>query len=249
MFSSLPLKLILSAMLAASFTASASAGPIARFVTNAGEFELHLNPTNDPNLEVHVDNIVEYIDSGSYVNMVINRADPSFVVQMGSFTSDTTDPASVGQAGSSNENGFPSIVPFPPVIVDANNDGVVDFPTLSNTVGTVSLALNSLGPNSGTSSFFINLGNNGFLDGQGFVPFAEVVDLTFFETLDNGPRIDLGPQIGFPPGNLTFGDVPTTTSGELVIVSDVFVLIPEPAGAGLALLGVASVLAGYRRRG
>jgi len=41
---------------------------------------------------------------------------------------------------------------------------------------TVSLALTGMDVNSGTSQFFINLRNNGFLDDQGFTVFGRVVE-------------------------------------------------------------------------
>src|SRR5215213_3042096 len=144
-----------------------------RFTTNVGSFDMVLNPTNDPNLQPLVDNIVAYIGLGRYHFSAVNRAADGnagtaddFVLQMGGFM------------------GFPPLPELWPslntpidklndgVVVDADGDGQVDFTALSNTRGTVSLALSAGNPNSGTSSFFVNLGSNTFLDDQGFVPFA-----------------------------------------------------------------------------
>lgn len=54
----------------------------------------------------------------------------------------------------------------------------------SNTRGRVSFATS--GPNSRTTQFFINFGNNANLDGMGFSPFAEVVDMTVVDSLYAG---------------------------------------------------------------
>lgn len=54
----------------------------------------------------------------------------------------------------------------------------------SNTRGRVSFATS--GPNSRTTQFFINFSNNANLDGMGFTPFAEVVDMAAVDRLYNG---------------------------------------------------------------
>jgi hypothetical protein len=111
------------------------------------------------------------------------------------------------------------------VIVDSNNDGSVDFSASSNTRGTVSLALSSAGPNSGTSSFFVNLGDNSFLDSQGFVPFARVNDLSTIDKIMDLEQIDLTGD----PQNLTFSNVPLQENGRLVILKSVHVLQAAPS--------------------
>src|SRR5688500_9205497 len=154
-----------------------------RFQTNVGSFDMVLNPTNDPNLQPLVDNLVAYVGLGRYSFSSVHRAPAGgpgtaddFVLQLGQFLAFPPDPALWTQS-------VPPCDRLSPLIVDAtggpNNatDGQVDFPALSNTRGTVSLALSG-NPNSGTSRFFVNLGNNAFLDRAGFVPFARVNDLT-----------------------------------------------------------------------
>ena len=241
------------ALVSALFASTSQAGPVILFETNAGSFVMDVNPTDDPNLQVHVDNIVQYIDTNRYIGMVINRAQEDFVVQMGGFLTDTLDPASIGQVGSSNENGFPRVPAFDPVIVDADNDGAVDFPTLSNTVGAVSLALSG-DPDSGTSSFFVNLNDNSGpppnLDALGFVPFAEIRDLAFFDNLNAATgdfgRLNLRDANPTFTNNLGYQDVPTFQD-ELIVVEQAL-LIPEPTTTVLVLGGVLIGVSSSRRR-
>ena len=127
-------------------------------------------------------------------------------------------------------------------------DGVVitrDFPTLSNTRGTISLALNATGPNSGTSSFFVNLDDNGFLDGQGFVPFARIVNIAPINAINSAARADLSQEVG-ASGSLTFIDFPVFGDPEELLVIERAVVIPEPAGLLTVTLGMMAAAA--RRR-
>lgn len=63
----------------------------------------------------------------------------------------------------------------------------------SNKRGFVTFATS--GPNSRTTQFFINFGNNGQLDGQGFSPFGQVV-----EGMENVDKLYSGYGEGFPRG-------------------------------------------------
>lgn len=207
------------------FLAPVQAQTVVRFDTNVGNIDFQLNPTNDPNLQPHVENILAYVNSGRYDFSVINRAadgnpdDPSddFVLQFGGFTLESLVlPDSFAD--------FINIPSFDPVIVDQDGDGNVDFDfsAVSNTRGTVSLALSAGNPNSGTSSFFINLGDNGaLLDPQGFVPFAEVVDLSTVDLILSLPQRD------FAGGSLAGDDVPVVNGTGVVFIERAFVLEAE----------------------
>jgi cyclophilin family peptidyl-prolyl cis-trans isomerase len=195
-----------------------------RFTTNVGSFDMELNPNNDANLQPLVDNIVAYIGLGKYHFSAVNRAadgnagtSDDFVLQMGGFMGFPSTPdlwASLHTPVEKLNDG---------VVVDGNGDGTVDFSAISNTRGTISLALQSGQPNSGTSSFFINLGDNNFLDSQGFVPFARISDMTTIDKIMQLTQRDLSGQIG-QSGNLAYTDVPITEDGRIVVVKSVQVI-------------------------
>ncbi len=194
-----------------------------RFTTNVGSFDMVLNPNNDSNLQPLVDNLVAYVGLGRYHFSAINRAadgnpgtSDDFVLQMGNFLGFPRVPelwATTHQ----------SIEALNAVTTDSNGDGQVDFTALSNTRGTVSLALSSGGPNSGTSSFFVNLGDNNFLDSQGFVPFARIENMAIIDRILQLTQTDLSDDIG-QSGNLAFSDVPLDGDGEIVVITDVDVI-------------------------
>jgi cyclophilin family peptidyl-prolyl cis-trans isomerase len=210
------------AAIVASFAAAPASAQTLRFDTSVGSFDMELNPTNDSNLQPLVDNIVAYVGLGRYHYTAINRAakqgdDSDFVLQMGSF---------LGFPPTTNDwlGLLQQVNGLDPVVTDANGDGQVDFTAASNTRGTVSLALSGQ-PNSGSSSFFINLGDNSFLDSQGFVPFARVNDLTTIDKIMDLEQIDLTGD----PSNLTFSNVPLQENGQLVILKSVHVLQAAPS--------------------
>ncbi|TWT67667.1 Peptidyl-prolyl cis-trans isomerase cyp18 [Posidoniimonas polymericola] len=189
-----------------------------RFLTSVGDFYLELNPTNDANLQGHVDNLLAYIGTGRYHGSVVNRAPEGFVLQLGGFEQGNFTPETLPPGG------FDGIEKFDSVTVDANDDGIVDFDTLPNTTGTVSLALAGGQPNSGTSSFFVNLTDNSdLLDVQGFAPFATVTDMADIDRIMALEQVDLSAQIG-QSGNLAYIDVPLTPDGDFVILESVMVI-------------------------
>ncbi len=223
--------LALAAILAGSAT-QASAQTV-RFQTSVGAFDMLLNPTNNADLQPHVDNMLANVAAGVYHGTVLNRAVDDFVLQMGSFQTETRQLSEIPQFG------FEGTKAFDPVIVDAlpvnplgeDGDGQVDFDTtnLNNTVGTVSLAL-SANPNTGSASFFVNLTDNTFLDNQGFVPFAEIPDMTVIDRIMGLDMVDissdvLNPNNGLPQtGSLAYTDVPLDQRGELVVIETATVI-------------------------
>ena len=85
-----------------------------------------------------VANFINYVNQGAYVNTIIHRSVPGFVVQGGGFQL---------QSGS--------------VITTPTNTPVINEFNVSNATGTISMAKLSGDPNSATSQWFFNMANNG----------------------------------------------------------------------------------------
>jgi peptidyl-prolyl cis-trans isomerase A (cyclophilin A) len=213
-----------SAVLVAILSCAAHAQTV-RFDTNVGSFDMELNPTHNPLLQGNVDNLLQYVTSGRYDNTVINRAETGFVLQMGVFQSPGAKPPA-------NVSGFVPIAAFSPVAgVPAGQ-----IPGLSNTNGMVGFAVrNAAGGfvdrDSATSSFYVNLANNSFLD-QDFTIFAQIPNMVTINAIMALPHVDLtqDPGFGADTNNLHFTDVPLLANGDLVVISHAFVVaVPEPS--------------------
>lgn len=232
--------LIVAYSLASLCIANAAPAQTVRFETTVGSFDVVVNPTGAPELQPYVDGFLQYVNAGTYEGTVINRAARDFVVQMGGFTTDATTSATVPATG------FEPAPVLDPIIVDADNDGQIDFDTtpFSNTYGEVAFALRSGQVNSAGSSFYVNLVDNSFLDAQGFVPFARIRNMEVIELIEGLNQVDLSTQVG-DRGNLAYTDVPVINGDQLVFIESVRVA-PEPSAAAIA--AVASSLGAYGSR-
>lgn len=216
--------------------ASAAAGQVVRFETSVGDFDMVLNPTHNEALQGYVDNMLLYVKENRYVASWINRAPTGFVLQMGGFYSNTLRP-------SLTIDSVRSIAPFAP----AQGHPAAEI-GLSNTVGTVSLALPGDGfggtdRDAGTSSFFVNLGDNSFLDSD-FTVFAMIPDMTVINSIMALSKIDrtVDEKFGADPGNLALTDVPVQANGFQVFLKRAFV-ISDALAVAKDLAGIQSALA------
>jgi cyclophilin family peptidyl-prolyl cis-trans isomerase len=223
------------ALAVAALLATSAAAQVVRFETTVGSFDMVLNPTNDPVLQDYANNMIQYVEDNRYLGSWINRAVDDFVLQMGGFFSHTKRPPLT-------INSVRSVYTYAPVAGEpAAETG------LSNTVGTVSLALpgSSAGTDQdgGTSSFFINLGNNDFLDAD-FTVFAAISDMTVVNQIMALTKIDRTTDelFGAGSGNLAFSDVPVQDNGFQVFIKRAFV-ITDTLAVAKARAGVNSVLA------
>jgi len=207
---------------------------LVRFDTILGSFDVQLSDTATP---LTVQNFLNYVNDGDYVNSFFHRLVPGFILQGGGFTYD-------GGA-------FPDIPTDPPVLNEFS---------ASNTYGTIAMA--KLGPppgelptyetiNSATNQFFFNLGDNSAnLDGQngGFTVFGEVI----------GDGMDvvnlLAAQATYDYSNIdsAFTDLPLIDYQDgqyLEMVNSITVVnTPEPATMGLLALGGLAMLRRKKRK-
>ena len=124
--------------------------------TNHGVITLELDAEKAPQT---VANFLAYVEAGHYNNTIFHRVIGNFMIQGGGF-----------------EPGMKKKDTQAPIKNEAGNG-------LSNTVGTIAMARTS-DPHSATAQFFINVGDNLFLDkeqsqdGWGYCVFGKVVDGT-----------------------------------------------------------------------
>lgn len=209
-----------------------------RVNTNLGSFDVILFPDATP---YTVDNFLKYVDNDLYQDMFFHRAPPGFVVQGGGFKHTAAD-------------GFTRVPTYP---------AVVNEPGLTNIRGTVAMAKLPDLPNSATSQFFVNTGNNAVnLDAQngGFTVFGRVADpgMQVVDQIASLPVNDY--NITLPGGAVSFDDVPVNAASapadldpaQLVKVSSVTdvpilsysVTSANPAVATAAIAGGEVVITG-----
>jgi cyclophilin family peptidyl-prolyl cis-trans isomerase len=216
--------------------AGGASAQVVRFETTMGDFDMVLNPTHNSVLQNHVDNMVQYINRETYTGTWINRAASGFVLQMGGFYSQTLLP----QFSNDQVRNLRGLNP-----IQGHPAG--DNPPLSNTVGTVALALSgnqdgSTNQNSGSSSFFVNLTSNTFLD-PNFTVFAAIPDMTVINNIMALKTIDRTTDPNFPgqSGNLGLTDVPVQADGDQVFIKRAF-MITDAMQVAKDMAGVQSVM-------
>jgi len=126
--------------------------------TNVGTIRLELYPAKAPKT---VENFLQYVKDGHYNGTIFHRVIDGFMIQGGGF-----------------EDSYKQKPARTPIQNEAQS-GVKGG--LKNEPGTIAMARTS-DPNSATAQFFINLGDNAFLnwgdprsDGNGYAVFGKVV--------------------------------------------------------------------------
>lgn len=157
-----------------------------RLHTTKGDIDILLYPDATP---VTVDNFLNYVEDGLYADSFFHRAPQDFVVQGGGFRH-------------SAAAGYNKVPTFP---------AIVNEPGLSNVRGTVAMAKLGGDPNSATSQFFFNLGDNtANLDSQngGFTVFGRLSpsSLDVIDSINSLPEDDYTISVDGTP--VDFEDVP-----------------------------------------
>jgi cyclophilin family peptidyl-prolyl cis-trans isomerase len=143
------------------------AATIATFNTSVGTWDLELYDEAKP---ITVSNFIKYGTSGRYVNQLIHRWVPGFVIQGGGFRVDTSNPLQY------------EIVPVEKYGNILNEARVST--NYTNVYGTIAMARVGGQVNSANSQWFINLKDNGGppanLDtvDEGFTVFGRVISAT-----------------------------------------------------------------------
>ena len=154
-----PLAVLVSVVSFALFTVSAgAANPQVDLDTSAGKIRLELNPDAAPKT---VENFLAYVKAKHYDGTQFHRVIAGFMIQGGGYGTDFRE--------------RPTRPPIPNEAEKSSKAGLL------NTPGTVAMARTSA-PDSATAQFFINVGDNKFLNfrdpspaGIGYAVFGKVI--------------------------------------------------------------------------
>jgi peptidyl-prolyl cis-trans isomerase B (cyclophilin B) len=146
---------------------------VVKLLTNFGEITLELNTEKAP---ITVANFLQYVDSGFYDGTIFHRVIDGFMIQGGGFD------ATMAQKKSGDE-----------IKNEADNG-------LGNDQYTVAMARTSA-PHSASNQFFINVGNNEFLNhsaptssGWGYCVFGKVT--AGMDVVDKIKKVTTGSRKG-----------------------------------------------------
>jgi len=156
----------LLALAVVAMSPTTSRATVVRFNSVVGSFDVRMYDTATP---LTVANILNYVNDGDFVDSIVHRAENSYTQQPdGSFVANPF----VIQGGnwSLPDGGVLTQIPSDPPVLNE--------PGISNLRGTMALARQSGVVNSGTNNWFVNTGDNEFLDNvdQGFTVFGRVVN-------------------------------------------------------------------------
>ncbi len=161
-----------------ALSGSLQAATSVEFQTSQGNFTVELYPEKAPKT---VENFLQYVKDGFYDNTIFHRVINRFMIQGGGFERDLSEKNTRA-----------------PIVNESNNG-------LLNELGTVAMA-RTADPDSATAQFFVNLGDNQFLNYTS--PDPESIGYCVFGKVTSG--LDVVQKIGLSAtGNLgRHSDVP-----------------------------------------
>ena len=145
--------------LSGNLQAATSEITLVEFQTSQGNFTVELYPEKAPKT---VANFVQYVKDGFYDNTIFHRVISRFMIQGGGFERDLSEKNTRA-----------------PIVNESNNG-------LLNELGTIAMA-RTADPDSATAQFFVNLGDNQFLNYTG--PNPESVGYCVFGKVTSGLEI------------------------------------------------------------
>ncbi len=154
-------------------------------LTDKGEVVLELDATKAP---VTVANFLQYVNVGFYASTSFHRVVDAFVVQGGGYTY--------------GNGSYALKATNAPIALESKA-----VSGLSNLRGTVAMARTS-SPNSATSQFYINVGDNQFLDGSstadGYAVFGKVISgMAVVDLISKVPVQSNGLEVSQPVAPVT----------------------------------------------
>lgn len=161
-----------------------------KLLTNFGEITLELNAEKAP---ITAANFLQYVDNGFYNGTIFHRVIDGFMVQGGGFDTDMKQKESAAEITNEADNG------------------------LTNDIYTIAMARTSA-PHSASSQFFINVGNNEFLNhtattssGWGYCVFGKVT--AGMDVVDKIRKVATGSRQGHQDVPLENVVIETATRG------------------------------------
>lgn len=192
--------------------AHAASATTVQFQTVLGDFEVNLFDKTTPKT---VENFLVYVKANAYMNTIIHRSMPKFVVQGGGFkyTGDL------------------------PLVTITQNAKVINEPIYSNLRGTIAMAKLGSDANSATNQWFFNLSDNASnLDKQngGFTVFGQVTGngMAIIDAIAALNRFNMGGALeSIPLRNYTATDntnkVPVT-GDHFMLIENIVILNADP---------------------
>lgn len=214
------LKITSAACLAASLLLSqAASATTVQFQTVLGNFEVNLFDKTTPKT---VENFLTYVKANAYINTIVHRSVPGFVIQGGGYS-------------------YQNKLPLANV---AQNTQVLNEPVYSNLRGTIAMAKLDGKPNSATNQWFINLDDRNATDKNygyvldnnngGFTVFGQVMGngMQVVDAIAALSRFNMGSGFNLVPlRNYSISDATANkpvTGDNFMLIQNIVVLNADP---------------------